>query len=115
VVVDRGLVVAEGTPEQLKASIGRPFVRVTLPEPDPATLEKVRRLLGPDAEVSGRSVSAPAANGLATLEEVVSQLREQGVPIHEAGLEHPSLDEVFSTVTDHSQHPATPASAARRA
>ena len=30
VVVDRGLVVAEGTPEQLKASIGRPFVRVTL-------------------------------------------------------------------------------------
>lgn len=109
VVVDRGLVVAEGTPEQLKASIGRPFIRVTLPEADPATLEKVRRLLGEEAEVSGRSVSAPAPHGLTTLEEVVGQLREQGVTVHEVGLEHPSLDEVFSTVTDHSGHPNVPA------
>ena len=109
VVVDRGLVVAEGTPEQLKASIGRPFVRVTLPDVDPATLEKVRRLLGEEAEVSGRSVSAPAPQGLTTLEEVVGQLRELGVPVHEVGLEHPSLDEVFSAVTDHSQHAVAPA------
>jgi ABC-2 type transport system ATP-binding protein len=109
VVVDRGLVVAEGTPEQLKASIGRPLVRVTLPEADPPTLERVRRLLGPEAEVSGRSVTAPAANGLVTLEEVVTRLRELGVPIHEVGLEHPSLDEVFSTVTDHSTHAEVPA------
>jgi ABC-2 type transport system ATP-binding protein len=109
VVVDRGLVVAEGTPEQLKASIGRPFIRVTLPEADPATLEKVRRLLREEAEVSGRSVSAPAPQGLTTLEEIVGQLREQGVSVHEVGLEHPSLDEVFSTVTDHSGHPNVPA------
>ena len=109
VVVDRGLVVAEGTPEQLKASIGRPFIRVTLPEADPATLEKVCRLLGEEAEVSGRSVSAPAPQGLTTLEEIVGQLREQGVTVHEVGLEHPSLDEVFSTVTDHSGHPNVPA------
>jgi ABC-2 type transport system ATP-binding protein len=107
VVVDRGLVVAEGTPEQLKASIGRPFVRVTLPEANPATLKKVLRLLGDDAEVSGRSVSAPAPDGLATLEEVVAQLRELGVPIHEVGLEHPSLDAVFTNVTDHSRNAAT--------
>jgi ABC-2 type transport system ATP-binding protein len=109
VVVDRGLVVAEGTPEQLKASIGRPFVRVTLADADPAILERVRRLLGEEAEVSGRSVSAPAPQGLTTLEEVVGQLRELGVPVHEVGLEHPSLDEVFSTVTDHAQHPVAPA------
>ena len=33
--------------------------------------------------------------------------------VHEVGLEHPSLDEVFSTVTDHSHHPvATAASTA---
>jgi ABC-2 type transport system ATP-binding protein len=108
VVIDRGLVVAEGTPEQLKASIGRPFVRVTLPEADPATLERVRHLLGAEAEVRGRSVSAPAPQGLATLEEAVAQLRELGVPLHEVGLEHPSLDEVFSTVTGHSGHPAAP-------
>ena len=31
-----------------------------------------------------------------------------GVPVHEVGLEHPSLDEVFSAVTDHSHHPGAP-------
>jgi ABC-2 type transport system ATP-binding protein len=103
VVIDRGLVVAMGTPEQLKASIGRPFIRVTLPEADPAVVERVRRLLGEEAEVSGRSISAPAPRGLVTLEEVVAELREMGVPVHEVGLEHPSLDEVFRTVTDHSE------------
>jgi ABC-2 type transport system ATP-binding protein len=105
VVIDRGLVVAMGTPEQLKASIGRPFIRVTLPEADPAVVERVRRLLGEEAEVSGRSISAPAPRGLVTLEEVVAELREMGVPVHEVGLEHPSLDEVFRTVTDHSEPP----------
>ena len=100
VVIDRGLVVARGTPEQLKASIGRPFVRVTLPDGDAATVARVRQLLGEGAEVQGRSVSAPAANGLATLGEVVAQLRQMGVFTQEVGLELPSLDEVFSTVTD---------------
>ena len=102
VVIDRGLVVAQGTPEQLKASIGRPFVRVALAGADAATVERVRQLLGREAEVHGRSVSAPADNGLVTLGEVVAQLRQLGVPIDEVGLELPSLDEVFTTVTDHS-------------
>ncbi len=109
VVVDRGLVVAEGTPEQLKASIGRPSVVVTLVDAEPAALEKVRTALGTDAVIRGRSVSAPAADGLETLAAVVTRLEELGVPVHEVGLEHPSLDEVFSTVThrlgDHSPDP----------
>jgi ABC-2 type transport system ATP-binding protein len=103
VVIDRGLVVARGTPEQLKASIGRPFVRVTLPEADTAIVEQVRQLLGKEVEVNGRSVSAPAADGLVTLGEVVAQLHRLGVSIHEVGLEYPSLDEVFSTVTKRSR------------
>jgi ABC-2 type transport system ATP-binding protein len=105
VVVDRGLVVAEGTPEQLKASIGRPSVVVTLPDANPAALENVRLALGPHASVQGRSVSAPAPNGLVTLGEVVTLLENLGVAIHEVGLEHPSLDEVFSTVTHRAGEP----------
>jgi hypothetical protein len=44
----------------------------------------------------------PASNGLATLSEVVAQLELMGMPVYEVGLEHPSLDEVFSIVTGHS-------------
>jgi ABC-2 type transport system ATP-binding protein len=109
VVMDRGLVVARGTPEQLKASIGRPFVRVTLPAADAAALKQVAELLGEEAEVSGRSVSAPAPDGLTILGEVVAKLRRLGLPVHEVGLEYPSLDEVFSTVTDHSGSAGRPA------
>jgi ABC-2 type transport system ATP-binding protein len=99
VVVDRGLVVAEGTPEQLKASIGRPSVVVTLVDADAVALERVRTALGTDAVIRGRSVSAPAPEGLVSLGDVVTLLEGLGVPVHEVGLEHPSLDEVFSTVT----------------
>jgi ABC-2 type transport system ATP-binding protein len=103
VVIDGGLVVAQGTPEQLKASIGRPHVRVALPDLDAAALERVRSALGDQAEIRGQSVSLPASNGLATLGEVTARLERLGLPIYEIGLEHPSLDEVFSTVTGHSE------------
>jgi ABC-2 type transport system ATP-binding protein len=103
VVIDGGLVVAQGTPEQLKASIGRPHVRVALPDLDAAALERVRSVLGDQAEIRGQSVSLPASNGLATLSEVTARLERLGLPIYEIGLEHPSLDEVFSTVTGHSE------------
>ncbi|MEA2655683.1 MAG: type transport system ATP-binding protein [Chloroflexota bacterium] len=102
VVIDRGLVVAQGTPEQLKASIGRPHVRVTLPDLDTPALERVRSALGDQAKIHGLSVTMPAPNGLSTLREVVAQLERMGLSIYEVGLEHPSLDEVFSTVTGHS-------------
>ena len=103
VVIDRGLVVAQGTPEQLKASIGRPHVRVTLPDLDAGALDRVRGALGDQAEIHGLSVTMRASNGLATLSDVVAQLERMGLPIYEVGLEHPSLDEVFSTVTGHSE------------
>jgi ABC-2 type transport system ATP-binding protein len=74
----------------------------TLPDLDAAALERVRSLLGDEAEIHGLSVTMPASNGLATLSEVVAQLERLGLPIYEVGLEHPSLDEVFSTVTGHS-------------
>jgi hypothetical protein len=34
---------------------------------------------------------------------VVAQLERMGLPIYEVGLEHPSLDEVFSTVTGYTE------------
>jgi ABC-2 type transport system ATP-binding protein len=114
VFIDRGLVVAQGTPEQLKASIGRPHVRVTLPDLDAAALERVRSLLGDEAEIHGLSVSMPASRVLSTLREVVAQLEGTGLPIYEVGLEHPSLDEVFSTVTGHSDGAALTARATEK-
>jgi hypothetical protein len=44
-------------------------------------------------------VTAPAPDGLATLAAAITRLEATGAAIHQAGLEHPTLDEVFGTLT----------------
>ncbi|HYA00240.1 MAG TPA: ATP-binding cassette domain-containing protein [Candidatus Binatia bacterium] len=99
VVLNEGLVVADGTPEKLKASIGWQRIRVTLSHLDPAELNRATELLGPRAEVVGRFLHLPAPDGLRSLRETVDRLAVAGIEVHEVALEHPTLDEVFSAVT----------------
>ena len=42
---------------------------------------------------------APAPGGLASLAAAITRLEATGAPIHQAGLEHPTLDEVFGSLT----------------
>ncbi len=100
-VIDRGKVIAEGTPAQLKASVGTGAVHVRLanPEQRPAAEEVLQRELG--AASSGpdpSSVTAPCADGdRAAL--AVAELARSGVRIAGFTLGQPSLDEVFLALT----------------
>ncbi|MGD0592466.1 MAG: ATP-binding cassette domain-containing protein [Acidimicrobiales bacterium] len=98
VVINEGLVVADGTPEELKSSIGWQRIRVTLAVFDPTQMERARALL-PGAEIVGRFVQAPAPDGLRSLIQAADRLAAAGLEVHEVALEHPTLDEVFSAVT----------------
>jgi ABC-2 type transport system ATP-binding protein len=99
VVISGGVVAAAGTPAQLTAAAGQARLRVTLAEARAAELAGVQAALGPGARVDGRVVTAPAPDGLATLAAAISRLEAAGAAIHQAGLEHPTLDEVFGTLT----------------
>jgi ABC-2 type transport system ATP-binding protein len=99
VVISGGVVAASGTPAQLTGAAGQPRLRVTLTEAQPAQLAGIRAALGPDARTDGRAVIAPAPDGLASLAAAISRLEASGAPIHQAGLEHPTLDELFATLT----------------
>jgi ABC-2 type transport system ATP-binding protein len=102
-VIDRGKVIAEGTPGQLKASVGSGALRVRL-------LQSDRR---PDAAaILERSVGAvalepdPAALSAACPDPVrasagVAELARAGIGIAEFALAQPSLDEVFLALTGH--------------
>ena len=57
------------------------------------------RAVGAGARIDGRAVIAPAPGGLASLAAAITRLEAIGAPIHQAGLEHPALDEVFGTLT----------------
>ena len=99
VVISGGVVAAAGTPAQLTAAAGQARLRVTLAEARAAQLTGVQAALGPGARVDGRVVTAPAPDGLATLAAAITRLEATGAAIHQAGLEHPTLDEVFGRLT----------------
>ena len=96
-LIDRGVVAARGTPSELRAGLGQARVRVHLD--DPAQRALVAGLLGTDARIDGRTVSAPAPGGLDDLAEVVARLREHDLTVQDVALEHPTLDEVFTVLT----------------
>jgi ABC-2 type transport system ATP-binding protein len=102
-VIDRGQVIAEGTPGQLKASVGTGGLHVRLLEADRRTeaatvLEHAvgAVVLEPDPAALSVACADPAraADG-------VSALARAGLGIAEFSLGQPSLDEVFLALTGH--------------
>ncbi len=100
-VIDRGKVIAEGTPGQLKASVGSGTLRVRLldSEQRPQAEEVLDRALGNvtrEADPAALSAACPDADRGA---EVVAALAESGVRIAAFSLGQPTLDEVFLALT----------------
>ncbi|GAB2477206.1 ATP-binding cassette domain-containing protein [Xylanimonas ulmi] len=104
-VIDRGRVVAEGTADDLKRSVGQQSLQVTIARRD---ADRARGVLL--TVVGQEPSSAPLADGLrvsapvddsTVVTEVLLRLREAGVEVLELALAKPSLDEVFLTLTGH--------------
>ncbi len=102
-VIDRGRVIAEGTPGQLKASVGGGALHVRLLDAErrPEAAALLERAVGavelpadPAALVVASSDAERAAAG-------VAELARAGVGIAEFSLAQPSLDEVFLSLTGH--------------
>ncbi|MBO4161673.1 MULTISPECIES: ATP-binding cassette domain-containing protein [Micromonospora] len=101
-VVDHGRVIAQGTPEELKAKTGGQVLTVRPVEAtDLATvLAVVGEVTGVDPEVTQTTVSAPV-NGPGALPAVVRRLDDAEVQVAELALRGSSLDEVFLSLTGH--------------
>jgi oleandomycin transport system ATP-binding protein len=101
-VIDRGLLVASGTPAQLKAKVGGRTLNVR--PADPVDLPIVRAVVSsvtgvaPQPTADPGLVSAPAGDPDA-LPEVMSWLQEAGIAVTEIGLRLAGLDEVFLALT----------------
>jgi oleandomycin transport system ATP-binding protein len=101
-VVDRGQVIATGTPTQLKNRTGaQPLVvRPADPANLPIVTSIVRDLTGTEPEVNGTTVTA-AVTDPALLPAVVRRLDDADVLVAELALRDSSLDEVFLSLTGH--------------
>lgn len=103
VVIDRGRIIAEGSPLELKQQAGRASLVVTVA--DAADLESARALLartGADVFVdAGARRLTASADGLDDMIQVAGWLRDAGITVDDIGLSRPSLDDVFLTLTGH--------------
>src|SRR5687768_1421456 len=103
-VIDQGRVIAEGTPGQLKASVGSSALHVRLLDPDQrADAEGIlARVLGPHVrlEPDPAALSAPCADADQAA-EAVGELSRSGIGVANFSLGQPTLDEVFLALTGH--------------
>jgi ABC-2 type transport system ATP-binding protein len=102
-VIDHGKVIAEGTPGQLKASVGSGALHVRLldPEQRPEAERVLARELGSvhlESDPTALSVACPDANRAA---DAIAELARTDVGIAQFSLDQPSLDEVFLALTGH--------------
>ncbi|MET9212076.1 MULTISPECIES: ATP-binding cassette domain-containing protein [unclassified Nocardia] len=103
-VIDHGRVIADGTADQLKASIGGSSVHLTLL--DREQLEEAKRIvgdfLGVAAQISPEAgrLTAPLPDPNLTADLLI-RLRDWEIGVEEITVSKPTLDEVFLTITGH--------------
>jgi ABC-2 type transport system ATP-binding protein len=102
-VIDHGRVIAEGTPGQLKASVGSGSLHVRLLDPDQRPeAERVlaRELDLVHLEPDPAALSATCADADRAA-QAVAELSRSGVRVADFSLGQPTLDEVFLALTGH--------------
>ncbi len=102
-IIDHGRIVAEGTPGELKAAIGRPSVEA-VPQ-DPGERERLAAVLsrfGEEAAASSNAVAVRLPEGAGDLAEVVRALDAEGLSVADLRLHSPTLDDVFLAKTGRS-------------
>ena len=96
VVIDKGLIAAEGTAKQLKGRLGDTVIEFEFASPDVAT--SAATTLGSTVS-AGTVVRLVMANGPATLRDAMNQLAAADITPSHVALREPTLDDVFLTLT----------------
>lgn len=103
-VIDRGTVVAEGTPDELKATVGSSSLQLRLQDTADlgTSLGIIQRVLGVAGTVSPEAtrITAPMT-GVDQVTDLLQELRGAGITLTEMSVQKPTLDEVFLGITGH--------------
>jgi ABC-2 type transport system ATP-binding protein len=100
-IIDHGHIVAEGTPEQLKAEISTSTVEVIPAEPEGrvALADVLERFGEPTSGFGSDSVAVQLASSNGDLAEIVRALDAEGVRISHLQIHEPTLDDFFLAKT----------------
>lgn len=103
-VIDRGHVVAEGTVDELKQSVGTSSLHLRVENQSDIDIARqtVEQVLQVQSTLTSEAakITAPMANADLVTDLLIS-LREKGITLSEVSVQKPTLDEVFLTITGH--------------
>ena len=101
-IIDRGRIVQEGKPADLKRTVGADVIIVELLDELERAARIVRALPRVDeVTVGSRGLTISTANGAALVAQVAVALSENGVAAESLTVRTPSLDDVFLRATGH--------------
>ena len=107
--------IARGTSDELKASIGGQRVEINLvsSEDSPVAREILGRLGSSEPTVSddGRELTVKAEDAPAALRLILAEFGSRGIRLYDAGMRRPTLDDVFLRLTGHAATEEEPADA----
>ncbi len=99
-IIDHGEIVARGTPDQLKAEIGRPTVEaIPLNQSDWAPIAEVLQRFGELSTAAHKGVAVRLNQGVDGLADIVRALDGAGLRVANLDLHSPTLDDVFLAKT----------------
>lgn len=101
IVLDHGIIIAEGTVNQLKSKAGAERVEITMNSKKDT--DKAMDVLSSSASYNKANdlISFPAKDGTKTLRETIKLLESKKLKIDTVGLRKPTLDDVFLALTGH--------------
>ena len=103
VVVDRGQIIADGTPAQLKASQGATVVEIRLADPAsaPRAAAGLQQIAPTDVLDGGRAVAVRVPDKGPAVQEVLRLLDAGAIVSESLAIREPTLDDVFLHLTGH--------------
>ena len=95
-IIDNGLVVAEGTPDELKAQIGGDVITFIFNNYEDSKTAKDLIL---NSEIEGNELRVAVENGAEKIPDLLRKLSEKNLEVTSVSASKPSLDDVFLQVT----------------
>jgi ABC-2 type transport system ATP-binding protein len=98
-VLDHGVLIAEGTPDELKRLVPGGHIRLAFR--DAAELERAARTLdGASRDDESLTLQIPSDGGIGSLRALLDRLDAGSIDVGELSVETPDLDDVFLSLTD---------------
>lgn len=100
-IIDKGVIVREGKPQELKASVGFPTLVVNVSRDQHELAKSILMSFGELRPTAEGTLGVGLRGGAEAVTDVVRKLDESSIRVQHLELNEPSLDDVFAEATGH--------------